>query len=191
MPPLLHGRAAYTLEGAQVKAYVVGGGSSRDTFDWSQVQGDDFTVACHEAANAMPFAPDVQLSVDRPYWVANKPRLGSAGVWVTVGGQAGGSKVDRSILRVPCVSGADHWREAWSDNLGHGVMVGGCSGIAAMNYAALRGAREIHLVGIDLDGGASPETLERLRAGFSYAVQCCEDRGIKVVCHGKWAPVAA
>lgn len=171
-----------------MKAYVVGGGDSAKDFDWSEVGEGDLTVACHDAANRMPFAPTVQLSIDRPYWEQNKPRLGSAGVWVTVGGLRNLKKVCGSVIKIPPTT-SNHWDKVWGEKEGPGVMCGGCSGVAAVNYAYKRGATEIHLVGVDLDGEGGK--WENWRDTFTYAVQACEQRGVKVVCRGKWAPVSA
>ena len=167
-----------------MRAYVVGGGPSALDFGWYEVRDWDLTVACHDAAHRMPFAPTVQLSVDRPYWQGNRPRLGSAGVWVVVDGRDS-DRVPRQVLRIKCAT-VDHWDLDWSDDFGRGVMVGGCSGIAAVNYAVLRGATELHLVGIDLEGEGNP--WDRWREGFAYAVRECEKRGVRVVPRGRWCP---
>lgn len=136
----------------------------------------------------MPFAPTVQLSVDRDYWRQHKPRLGSVGVWVNVEGRES-KHVPGRIIRLKCSTGQDHWGLKWSDDVSEGVCVGGCSGVAAMNYATLRGATELHLVGIDLDGEGNP--WDRWREGFAYAVEQCEARDVRVVAHGAWRPVTA
>ena len=170
-------------------AYIVGGGPSRNRFDWFSIPDDAaLTIACHDAAHVMPYPPTFQLAVDRIYWEHNKPRDGSYGVWVELGQDPKRWAVCEGLLHLQCSSGEDQWAHKWSDRREDGVMVGGCSGVAAMNFAYLLHATDIHLVGIDLNGKDKSRPWGKWAEAFAYACEELRVRDVKVNFHGEWMP---
>lgn len=180
-----------------MRAYVVLGGKSARAFDWDKAGVYGPVIACHEHALALPFAPQFQLAADWVYWrnVRQAPRPGSLGVLVSYGAPPAW-RPPEGVMTVPCVPGG-HWAHDFSDSFAYGLMVGGSSGVPAMNFAYLLGATELHLVGLDLDGwevrtgteqAANGPKWQRWRASHAYACAELEARGVELVYHGTWRP---
>lgn len=159
-----------------MRFYVAGGGPSLDHFDWTMAERGP-VIACHEHAHRLECAPEFQLSPDWVYWRDHKPRPGSIGVWVDLGDGPPGF-TGQGLMRVPAAPGGN-WAQRWGDQLRDGVMVGGCSGVAALHFACLLGAREVHLVGIDQPGARQADALD-------FAVRAARRAGVEVVSRGEW-----
>ena len=172
-----------------MRAYVVGGGSSARGFDWeAEPHAGALVIACHNAAWGLPFAPNVQLSADWIYWASGGTcRPGALPVWVDLADSPPAFGGPPGALRVPATGGL--WDHVWSTSLADGLMVGGCSGVPALNLAYLLGALEVHLVGIDLEGVSPDENpWRRLRESFAFAAEQAARGGVTVVPRGKWRP---
>lgn len=166
-----------------MRAYVYGGGPSLREFDWAGAL-PGLEISCNGHVPDDRAAPAVVLSADRTYWRDKRPHGHQQALRVFVAHDGPGLP---GLLNLP--GAGSLWEHCWSDSLAGGLMVGGCSGVPALHLAVLCGATEVHLVGIDLEGGRLTEsTWAKTREAFSFAVERAREAGVEVIGHGRWKP---
>ncbi len=165
------------LEKKRAVWWIIGGGPSRERFDLSRIQPGETVLAVNDAIKFYPEASAI-FSLDNRWIKKNKSFLRNATIPV--------------YLAIPLetwpecfVDGAHLYQWVHQDGLSDnplGLCVGGNSGYAAINLAYLKGAKEIHLVGFDLDPADEEQYIYWARA-FNTMVPQLNAKGITVLNH--------
>lgn len=167
--------------------WIIGGGPSREKFDLSRiVRSEDVKVlAVNDAIKFYPGA-DAIFSLDNRWIKKNKAFLRTTALPV--------------YLAVPLetwpecfIDGAHYFQWSHADGLSDNPLalcVGGNSGYAVINLAYLRGAREVHLVGFDLDPVDEEQYIYWALAFHTMAPQL-DAKGVKVLNHNPGSFITA
>lgn len=125
------------------EVYIVAGGPSLRDFDWRTLRGKQ-VIAINNAAFRLPFAQHVYFA-DRDWFKHWEYELALHLGHLHQGVSDEHEWVDRSWVR--------RWDFCSSFTDVPGRIVGGCSGVAALNLAAQLGYRKLHLLGYDFSTG--------------------------------------
>lgn len=174
------------------RVFLFGGGGSVQQFDFSELKPGDRTIAINSAWKSFyghGITPNLQFSGDQMFWKTVREDLLFRRAVGLVAALDQGRTLDRGFL-IQTSDRRGHWARKFKD----GIRWGKNSGVAAMNLAEVLGAREIHLVGFDLDGtnreGLVFDGVQNMHDGFlatfkeiAPKVQC------KVIVHNPNSPL--
>lgn len=142
-------RAVETGAWSGEPCYVVGGGPSLKGFDWSRLDAERW-IGCNVAAF---YGPSIALAADRRF----VERFG-ADARIPPSTQRVWQGTELPVWHPPppwqSVKVA-HREDGWTRRLEDGLVLGPCTGVAALHLADILGASPICLLGFDLhdDGG--------------------------------------
>lgn len=158
--------------------WIIGGGKSRERFDTGSLHGKR-VIAINAAISFYPKA-DVVFSIDANWIYRNRNFLEkfSGEKYVAL-------PADSIPATIAAIPGVVYYRWSHQDPLSEdpGILSVGCnSGHAAINLAYLKGSREIHLIGYDMD----PRDLEAYiywASMFNRMIPQLNAKGVKVYNH--------
>lgn len=135
-------------------AYIVGGGPSLRSFDWSLLTGRPNVIVINRAFVEVPtaavwFSEDlrvIELYGKRPEWSRFSGIKVFHALTPTFGRQA--MDIDQTI----CLVERQRQDKYWSRSLEDGLAISSNSGVGAINLAWLLGADPIYLLGFDCRG---------------------------------------
>jgi len=172
------------------RCFIIGGGESLKGFDFESLRGEKI-IAINRAVEYVPFA-DIMFCLDQKLyglysqhnaklnWQAFESFRGLR-VWV----EAPGGNYGNDVLLVKMKG-----KHGLADNLARGIFTGGNSGYGAVQLAVALGAKQICLLGFDMNQGnfhsgypspgGDPETRGWID-GFNELAPKLEVAGIKVI----------
>ncbi len=174
------------------EAYIIGCGPSMSDFEWERLRGLP-TIAVNGAIQQVP-EPPIFLTACSAFATS----CHRSGFWNTRARKVLiMGKTHRNYWRVlPFIDQFDDVYEParYDGHIGFtwdAFATGRNSGFCAMQYAVLKGARVIHMVGFDLggnghyynEGGPSRATLDNFLIHFRIGIKILLEHNIRVVSH--------
>jgi hypothetical protein len=158
--------------------WIIGGGKSREAFDLSLLRGDR-VIAINGAVDFYPRA-DTVFSIDANWIYKNRSFLErfSGEKYVAL-------PADYTPDSIASIPGVVYYGWSHADGLSDDpkILCVGCnSGYAAINLAYLKGSREIHLIGYDMNPG-DLESYAYWAPRFSQMIPQLKAKDVRVYNH--------